>query len=166
MHDIPQLAYPNGDTPLADGNVLVSEIKGSYVDEVTITGRWSGPEAADRLPVGSSAVGTRSIPSRRLLQPGQILEFNRAGKILWCYHPTSGAGMLDHPSLAELLPNGLIWANDDYRNRVVIIDPRTNQIVWQYGHTDIPGRGQGSSRFPTGSTCWPGGTTPTHPYTG
>ena len=33
------IAYPNGDTPLADGNVLVSEINGSWIDEYTPTGR-------------------------------------------------------------------------------------------------------------------------------
>ena len=35
--------------------------------------------------------------------------------------------MLNHPSLAERLPNGLIAVNDDYRHRVVIIDPHTQQ---------------------------------------
>ena len=34
--------------------------------------------------------------------------------------------MLDHPSLAERLPNGLIGVNDDYRHRVLLIDPVTN----------------------------------------
>jgi len=37
--------------------------------------------------------------------------------------------MLDHPSLAERLPNGLIGVNDDYRHRVVLIDPKTKRIV-------------------------------------
>ena len=32
------IAYPNGDTPLADGDVLVSEINGSWVDEYTQSG--------------------------------------------------------------------------------------------------------------------------------
>ena len=52
--------------------------------------------------------------------------------------------MLNHPSLAERLPNGLIAANDDYRARVVIIDPRTRKIVWQYGQTGEPGTGPSS----------------------
>ena len=44
VHNPPtSIAYPNGDTPLADGNVLVSEINGSWVDEFTPAGRvvWS-----------------------------------------------------------------------------------------------------------------------------
>jgi hypothetical protein len=75
--------------------------------------------------------------------------------------------MLNHPSLAEQLPNGLIAANDDYRARVVIIDPRTRKIVWQYGHTGEPGTGPGHLRLPDGfDLLAPDGTTPTHPYTG
>jgi len=34
--------------------------------------------------------------------------------------------MLKKPSLAERLSNGLIMVNDDYRNRVVVIDPTTD----------------------------------------
>ena len=51
--------------------------------------------------------------------------------------------MLDDPSLAERLPNGLIGVNDDYRHRVVLIDPQRRRIVWQYGHTDHSGRRPG-----------------------
>ncbi|MGZ4142948.1 MAG: hypothetical protein ACXVQY_10590, partial [Actinomycetota bacterium] len=75
--------------------------------------------------------------------------------------------MLDHPSLAEVLPNGLICVNDDYRARVVIIDPKTQRIVWQYGHTDRPGRAPGYLFVPDGfDLLAPDNTTPTHPYTG
>jgi hypothetical protein len=34
------------------------------------------------------------------------------------------------------LPSGLVAVNDDYCHRVIVIDPRTDRIVWQYGHTD------------------------------
>ena len=81
-------------------------------------------------------------------KPGGILEFTREGRIVWTYRPTSGPAMLDHPSLAERLPNGLIGVNDDYRHRVAFIDPVTNTIVWQYGQTDQPGTGVGSTQHP------------------
>ena len=75
--------------------------------------------------------------------------------------------MLNHPSLAERLPNGLIAANDDYRDRVVIIDPKTKKIVWQYGHTGVPGHGADHLHIPDGfDLLAPNGVTPTHPYTG
>ena len=48
------------------------------------------------------------------------------------------------------MPNGDILANDDYNHRVIVIDPRHNRIVWQYGHTHIPGRGPGYLSKPDG----------------
>jgi len=75
--------------------------------------------------------------------------------------------MLDHPSLAELLPNGLLVANDDRRHRVVAIDPATQQIVWQYGQTDVAGTGANRLNTPDGFDLLdPSGHTPTHPQTG
>ena len=45
---------------------------------------------------------------------------------------------------------GLIAINDDYRDRVVIVSVRTRRIVWQYGHTDQPGTGNGYLNTPDG----------------
>jgi PQQ-like domain/Kelch motif len=168
-HEPPHaLGSPNGDTPLRNGDLLVSEVNGSYVDEITRAGKlvWSV-----QLPIEYPSDPQQLAPDRFLVadytSPGGIYEFNRKGRILWSYHPSSGAGMLDHPSLAERLPGGLIAANDDYRHRVVIIDPRTRRIVWQYGRTDSPGRGPGHLNTPDGfDLLSPRGTTPTHPYTG
>ena len=168
-HEPPRfLGSPNGDTPLADGNFLISEVNGSYIDEITPSGKlvWTV-----HLPIAYPSDPQQLGPNRYLVadytRPGGIYEFDRAGKILWSYHPSSGTRMLNHPSLAERLPNGLIAANDDYRARVVIIDPRTRKIVWQYGHTGEPGTGPGQLRLPDGfDLLAPNGTTPTHPYTG
>ena len=72
------------------------------------------------------------------------------GTTLWRYRPTSGFGELDHPSLAIMLPNGDIAVNDDFRERIVVIDPATKRIVWTYGHTDRPGSAPGYLRTPDG----------------
>jgi hypothetical protein len=48
------------------------------------------------------------------------------------------------------LPNGDIAVNDDYRDRVIVIDPRLGRIVWQYGHTDHPGTSPGYLNTPDG----------------
>ena len=168
-HEPPQaLGSPNGDTPLRNGDLLVSEVNGSYIDEITRGGKlvWSV-----QLPIEYPSDPQQLGPDRYLVAdyttPGGIYEFNRKGKILWSYHPSSGHGMLDHPSLAERLPGGLIAVNDDYRHRVAIIDPKTRRIVWQYGRTDSPGRGRGHLDTPDGfDLLSPEGTTPTHPYTG
>ena len=148
--------------------MLVSEVNGSYIDELTRTGHvvWS-----THLPIAYPSDPQQLGPDRYLVadysRPGGLYEFNRSGRILWAYHPSSGEGMLDHPSLAERLPNGLIAVNDDYRDRVVLIDPHTRRIVWQYGRTDVPGTGPDRLDTPDGfDLLAPGGATPTHPYTG
>src|SRR3981081_1295135 len=74
----------------------------------------------------------------------------RTGQVLWRYGPASGAGMLDHPSLALQVAPGLIAINDDFRHRVVVVSMRTNRIVWQYGHTDVAGTGPGYLHTPDG----------------
>ncbi len=168
-HEPPHhLGNPNGDTPLANGNILISEVTGSYIDEITPQGKlnWSV-----QLPIEYPSDPQQLGPDRYLVadytKPGGIYEFNRAGRILWSYSPSSGNRMLNHPSLAERLPNGLIATNDDYRDRVVIIDPRTKKIVWQYGVTGSPGTGPNHLHIPDGfDLLAPDGTTPTHPFTG
>jgi hypothetical protein len=75
---------------------------------------------------------------------------NHRGAVLWSYRVTNGWGELDHPSLAIMLPNGNIAVNDDYRDRVVVIDRATNRIVWAYGHTDRPGAAPDYLRTPDG----------------
>jgi hypothetical protein len=63
--------------------------------------------------------------------------------------------MLDHPSLAIRLPNGLIAVNDDRRDRVVLISRQTGKIVWQYGHTDVAGTKPGYLDTPDGMDLLP-----------
>ncbi len=169
VHNPPtSMGSPNGDTPLTDGNVLVSEVNGSWVTEYTHTGRevWSV-----QLPIAYPSDPQQLGPDLYLIadyaNPGQILEFNRAGKILYRYAPTSGPGMLNHPSLVERLPSGVFMANDDYRDRMVAFDPVTKALVWQYGVTDHPGKRPGMLNTPDGfDLLTANGSTPTHPTTG
>jgi len=162
------MGTPNGDTPLANGNLLISEITGSWVTEYTPTGKLAWTV---QLPISYPSDPQQLGPNRYLVAdyaaPGQILEFNRAGRILYRYRATRGPGMLNHPSLAELLPSGVFMANDDYNNRMVAIDPATKALVWQYGITGRPGTGPGKLRIPDGfDLLLPNGTTPTHRATG
>jgi outer membrane protein assembly factor BamB len=76
--------------------------------------------------------------------PGGLVILDRqTGRVLWQYRVSSGPGRHDHPSLAAMLPNGMIAVNDDYNHRVVIIDPRIKRIVWQYGHLGRAGTAHG-----------------------
>jgi hypothetical protein len=151
-HDPPAyLGAVNGATPLPDGGTLVSEINGSWVDDIGPSGRlrW-----AIQAPV-SYPSDPQPLPHGRILladyaRPGRVIIMDRHGRVLWRYGPSSGPGELDHPSLAAAFIPGLIAVNDDFRHRVVFISIRTHRIVWQYGRTDVPGRGADRLNTPDG----------------
>ena len=136
--------YPNGNTPLPDGGLLITEIRGSRVVRLDRLGKVIFDiHVPVRYPSDAQLDANGDVLVVDYSNPGAILKVDRQGKVLWRYSPRSGRGRLDHPSLAITLPNGLIAVNDDFRHRVVIIDPHTNRIVWQYGHTDRHGTAAG-----------------------
>jgi Kelch motif protein len=141
----------NGATPLPDGGTLVSEINGSWIDDIGPAGRLRWATSA---PVSYPSDPQLIAPGRILLadyaKPGAAIIMTPRGRVLWRYGPTTGPGELDHPSLATRIAPGLIAINDDYRDRVVIVSVRTHRIVWQYGHTDRPGRADGYLNTPDG----------------
>jgi hypothetical protein len=151
VHDPPRaLLQPNGDTPLPDGGVLVTEI-GGWVDRFDRRGRlkWSirtptsYPSDAQLLPNGDVLVAGFNTPGRvDILSP--------KGSVRWSYHPASGPRALDRPSLAVMLPNRKIAVTDDWNHRVVLIDRRTRRIVWSYGHRGVAGSGTGYLNKPDG----------------
>jgi hypothetical protein len=156
-HDPPRgFSSPNGDTPLPGGGLLVTEI-GGWVDRLAASGRllWSihspvsYPSDAQLLPDGRVLVAS-------FTSPGRIAIVNRKGRVDWSFGAASGPNRLDKPSLAVRWPNGLIAANDDYNERVIVIDPRTKRIVWQYGHTGVAGRSPGYLDKPDGIDLLPG----------
>jgi hypothetical protein len=151
-HDPPaEFDSPNGAFPLTDRHLLVTEINGDWVDEMDLRGHvyWSAHPPGVAYPSDANEVA----PGRYLVadysSPGQIVVFNRAGRALWRFRPT-GANALNHPSLALPLPDGNILVNDDYNDRVIVINPRTNHIVWQYGHRGVAGSAPGFLANPDG----------------
>ncbi len=163
------LGSPNGDTPLADGNILVSEINGGWIDEYTPQGKlvWT-THVPITYPSDPQHIGRDLYLVANYQVPGSFLFFNRAGQVLYQYGPTSGPGALNQPSLAVLVPSsGVVMLNDDYNDRIVAIDPRTSALVWQYGQTGVAGTAPGLLNTPDGfDILGPGGTFPTHPVTG
>ncbi|HET8528017.1 MAG TPA: hypothetical protein VFL60_03830 [Gaiellaceae bacterium] len=156
-HDPPTaLGAINGATPLADGGTLVSEINGSWIDDISASGRlrWSV-----QAPVSYPSDPQLLAPNRILLadyaHPGHVLIMTARGRVLWRYGPASGPGELDHPSLAFRIAPGLVAINDDYRDRVVIVDIHTDRIVWQYGHTDTARAAPGYLNTPDGMDLLP-----------
>lgn len=152
------LDQPNGDTPLPDGGMLVTDIRGSRVIRLSASGAVvfdihvpvAYPSDAQLTPEGNVIVADFS-------SPGQVVEVSPTGRTIWRYGPSSGPGMLDHPSLATPLPGGLVSVNDDFRHRIVVIDPVASRIVWRYGTTDVPGRGPGRLDTPDGHEPLPVG---------
>ncbi|HEV2369469.1 MAG TPA: hypothetical protein VGR90_06315, partial [Acidimicrobiales bacterium] len=143
---------PNGAFPMSNGHYLVTEINGDWVDEIDLSGRvygsWHPPGVA--YPSDSNEVGPGTYVTVSYSDPGVLETFDGSGRLLWRYQPRPGDPELNHPSLAEPLPNGDFIMNDDYNHRVVVVDPRTDRIVWQYGHTGHPGSAPGFLDQPDG----------------
>ena len=100
------------------------------------------------------------LPDGRVLvagftDPGKIAIATRTGRVLWSFGAASGRNRLDKPSLAVRLRNGLVAANDDYGERVIVVDPGRHRIVWQYGHTGVPGHAPGYLDKPDGLDLLP-----------
>ena len=153
------LGLPNGDTPLDNGHVLTTEILDSWVSELGWDGTlyWTVRAPGIHYPSDAQMLPDGNILLVDYSRPGQILIMNRQGQPVWRYASRSGPGMLDHPSLAIELSNGLIALNDDFRHRVIVIDPKTNEIVWQYGINDRRGRTDGLLYIPDGIAIKPVG---------
>lgn len=157
----PPVTYgsPNGDTPLPDGGVLITEINGSYVDRLDNNGNilfsvhtpLFYPSDAQLTNGGNLVIADYHLP-------GRVIKMSPSGKVLWSYGPGSGPGKLNYPSLAIELPNGNIALNDDDNDRVIIIDPRINKIVWEYGTTGVASSKPGFLADPDGIGFVPPGT--------
>jgi N-acetylneuraminic acid mutarotase len=142
---------PNGAFPMTNGKYLVTEINGDWVDALGRSGHvsWSANPPGVAYPSDSNEI----YPGRYLTvdysAAGQVVEFSAAGRRLWRF------GGLDHPSLGLPLPNGDILVNDDFNDRVIVIDPVTSRIVWQYGHKGVPGTAPGYLNDPDGVDLTP-----------
>jgi DNA-binding beta-propeller fold protein YncE len=150
-HRPPQsLGTPNGLFPMANGNYLLTEATGSWVDEISLSGHvvWSV-----QLPGTAYVYETNEIGPNRYLtvdhhNPGQVLTFDRTGKVLWRYAPT-GKAALNKPSLALALPSGDFVVADSANHRVIVVDARTKAVVWQYGQSKVAGTRAGQLNKPT-----------------
>ena len=85
-HEPPrQFAQPNGAFPLTDGHLLITEILGDWVDEMSLDGRvyWSVHPPGVSYPSDANEVS----PGRYLVAdysyPGQVVIFSRAGQVVW-----------------------------------------------------------------------------------
>jgi hypothetical protein len=137
---------PNGAFPATNGDYIVTEITGDWATEMSLSGRvrWSTHPPGVAYPSDTNQVYPGRFLTADYSSPGQVVEFTAHGRRLWRF------GGLNHPSLALPLPNGDILVNDDYNDRVIVIDPATHRIVWQYGHKGRAGRAPGYLNDPDG----------------
>jgi DNA-binding beta-propeller fold protein YncE len=155
-HDPPKfLGHPNGVTPTENGDILVSEISGSWISRITRAGQVLWSRRAPDVGYPSDAFPTvdgKQVIVADFSKPGRVVIFDPAtGKKTWEYFVASGDKMLDHPSLARELPDtGDVIVVDDLRERIVVIDRQTKEIIWQYGVTDVKGHAPGYLNYPDG----------------
>jgi hypothetical protein len=151
--DHPPTSYgePNGDTPLPDGGLLITEIHGPRVVRLDAAGNvvYAIPVPAV-YPSDAQLDAQGNVVVSDYVNPGAVLAVSPTGKLLWRYGPPTGPGRLDHSSLAVPRADGSVVLNDDFRDRVLLLDPRSGRVLWQYGVTDQPGRGLGYLFIPDG----------------
>ncbi|MBO0730470.1 MAG: hypothetical protein J2P57_14515 [Acidimicrobiaceae bacterium] len=152
-HDPPQhWGSPNGAFPMANGGYVVTEINSDWVDGLNLAtghvGFMTHPPGFS-YPSDTNQVAPNVLLSVDYVNPGAVEEFTPTGQLLWRYAP-QGAQALNQPSLALPLPNGDVLVNDDWNHRVIVIDPRTDRVVWQYGHDHQPGSAPGFLNKPDG----------------
>ena len=72
-------------------------------------------------------------------------------KVSWEYFVKEGDKALDHSSIARELPDtGDILVVDDLNDRVMVIDRKTKEIVWQYGEKGKKCHTPGLLNYPDG----------------
>ena len=152
-------ASPVSAFPTSDGGLVVTEENPAWVDvlnkndqlvsQIKMTG-FTAPASANEYGPADLIVTDRT-------HPGRVVEFSQAGKPIWTYAVTSGAGELNRPTVAQVLPNNDVLVVDSGNDRVVVIDPTSSKIVWQYGHTGVAGAGNGFLSSPQSATLVPVG---------
>jgi DNA-binding beta-propeller fold protein YncE len=146
-HGPPQhFGSPNGAFPMTNGSYVVTEINGDWASGISLGGhvQWSTHPPGVLYPSDTNEVYPGRYLTTDYSNPGQVVEFTPAGQLLWRF------GGLNQPSLAIPMANGNILVNDDFNHRIIVINPASNRIVWQYGHTGVAGRAPGYLNDPDG----------------
>jgi outer membrane protein assembly factor BamB len=149
------LAHPNGATPLENGDILVTEISQAWISRITRAGEvlWSVKAPNIRYPSDAfPTVDGQQVIVADFWKPGRVVIFDpMTRKISWEYFVKDGDKMLDHSSIARELPDtGDILVVDDLNDRVIVIDRKTKEIIWQYGELKKKGHTPGLLNYPDG----------------
>ena len=150
-----QLAHANGATPMENGDILVTEITDSWVSRITREGKvlWSVKAPNVRYPSDAfPTVDGKQIIVADFWKPGRVVIFDPVTrKVSWEYFYKDGEKALDHSSIARELPDtGDILIVDDLNDRVIVVDRKTKEIIWQYGEKNKKGYKPGFLNYPDG----------------
>jgi hypothetical protein len=150
---------PSGLFPMTNGSYLLTEVAGSWVTEMNLSGAiaWSVQLRHTTSLTNANEVGPNRYLTADHANPGAVLTFDRKGKELWRFAPT-GDMALNMPSLALPLANNNILVADSANHRVIAVDPTTRAVVWQYGQMQAAGASSGSLNNPTGMDMYPPGS--------
>lgn len=146
------LDHPDAAFPTSDGGVVVTELSSpGFVDvfnrsdaltsSVQLSSTFTDPYDANEFAPGKLIIVNRA-------NPGLVEEFSTKGAPLWTWPQSGSKDSLDRPSLARVLANGDVLIADSGNDRVIVVDPTTNKIVWQYGHTHTAGTAKGYLHTP------------------
>jgi hypothetical protein len=161
VHDPPRdFAYPDAVFPTPTDGLVVTELDPGWIDILTEDGRSYSLARAVRVAGLSAPYDANEVSANELIatdhaDPGAVEEFSSSGRVLWRYAPRSGPGRLREPTLAEVLPDHDVLDSDAGNDRVIVIDPKTKAIVWQYGHRGVPGRLPGYLHTPDSAVVVP-----------
>jgi hypothetical protein len=144
------LAYPDSAFPAIGGGIIITELNPGWVDILSASDALVHQIRVPALsvPVDANEYAKGKLIATSRSHPGVVEEFDTSGKVSWSYGPPSGVGELNRPTLAQVLPDGNVLVADSGNDRVVVIDPQTDTIIWQYGHYGRPGRGPGYLHTP------------------
>ena len=150
-----ELAHPNGATPLDNGDILVTEISDAWISRITREGKvlWSVKAPGIRYPSDAfPTVDGKQVIVADFWKPGRVVIFDPATrKVTWEYFVKDGEKALDHSSIARELPDtGDILIVDDLNDRVIVVDRKTQEIIWQYGEKGKKGFKPGLLHYPDG----------------
>lgn len=141
---------PNSAELLDNGDVLIADQSNNRALEITRAGNivWQYNTSiqlaafASRLPDGNTLI----VDSGH----ARIFTVSPAGNVGFEYFTNSSpnSNQKPLPTNAVKLKNGNIIIADQFNHRIIIINPNTQQIVWQYGETNVSGNGPGQLNGP------------------
>ncbi len=149
---------PDAAFPASNGDLVVTELSPAWVDvfdkSLKLLDQIKLSDAGFTAPYDANEYAPGDLIVVDRTKPGIVEEFTATGTPLWRYDVTSGAGELDRPTLARVLPGGNVLVADSGNDRVVVID-NSKKIIWQYGHTHVSGSAPGYLHTPDSVTLVP-----------